>query len=283
MPFSKTTDQHTQEYWTGHFEHFLKSLIEEESSLEARRSRPLRGDVLRQIIVDLVTSPVVVADLTDKNPNVFWELGVRQSFRHGTVTVAEIGTTLPFDIGVKSTLFYCPSDHIKMDEFRGLFKEAIRDCVAHPDRPDSHVLETLTGRGSLFALLHRDEVIRRLNALVSELNENEESIKYAMEVAAHNQKNPKDRSFPAARLRCAATELLVTSRYLDEADSLYESLENHYDNLLLTNEELVKWQEHPDRTDKFLLTVLTQERFLDSIAELRRRIVAAIGTLSSSI
>ena len=69
-----------------------------------------------------------------------------------------------------------------------------------------------------------------------------------MDIAAQNQKNPKDRKFPAARLRYAATELLVTNRYLDEADSLYESLEEHYDKLLLANEELVKWQEHPDRT-----------------------------------
>lgn len=89
MPFSKTTDKHTEDYWTEHFERFLKPLIEENPGLEARRSEPLRGDILRQIITDLVVSRVVVADLTDHNPNVYWELGVRQSFQHGTVTIAE--------------------------------------------------------------------------------------------------------------------------------------------------------------------------------------------------
>ena len=88
MPFSKTSDQHTTEYWTKHFESFLKTLIEE-CELEAYRSEPLRGDILRQIISGLLVSPVVVADLTDGNSNVFWELGVRQSFKHGTVTIAE--------------------------------------------------------------------------------------------------------------------------------------------------------------------------------------------------
>jgi len=36
--------------------------------------------------------------LTDYNPNVFWELGVRQSFKHNTITIAEEGVILPFDV-----------------------------------------------------------------------------------------------------------------------------------------------------------------------------------------
>lgn len=71
MPFGKTTDEHTEEYWTKHFENFLKPLIEENPNLEARRSKELRGDILNEIITDLVTSPIVVANLTDKNANVF--------------------------------------------------------------------------------------------------------------------------------------------------------------------------------------------------------------------
>ena len=81
-------------------EQFLGPLIEESGELEAYRSEPIRGDVLRQIITNLVFYPVVVADLTDNNPNVYWELGVRQSFKHGTITIAEYGTKLPFDVSV---------------------------------------------------------------------------------------------------------------------------------------------------------------------------------------
>jgi hypothetical protein len=95
---------------------------------------------------------MVVADLTDANPNVYWELGVRQSFKHGTVTIAQHGTTLPFDIGAKGTLFYYPENHIEMAEFEKRFRTAIEDCLMRPDRPDSHVLETISGRGTLFEI-----------------------------------------------------------------------------------------------------------------------------------
>jgi len=102
MPFRKTTNKHTVDYWNKHFEIFLKPLIEENPQLEAHRSKALRGDILREIITDLVNSRVIVADLTDLNINVFWELGVRQSFKHGTVTIAEENTELPFDIDKKA-------------------------------------------------------------------------------------------------------------------------------------------------------------------------------------
>ena len=33
---------------------------------------------------------IVVADITDSKPNVYWELGVRQSFKHGTIIIREL-------------------------------------------------------------------------------------------------------------------------------------------------------------------------------------------------
>ena len=41
MPFSSTSD-HTEEYWTNHFEHFLKPIIEEIPNLTVRKSKAFR-------------------------------------------------------------------------------------------------------------------------------------------------------------------------------------------------------------------------------------------------
>ena len=168
MPFSKTTEAHTEEYWANHFNLFLKPLIETNPALEARRSEALRGDVLKQIVTDLVISVLVIADLTDCNPNVYWELGVRQSFKHGSITIAEAGTKLPFDISGKGTLFYHPSNHLKMEDFRKQFRLAVSDCLDNPQRPDSFILETISGRGSLFEIFNQGEARRRLDGLLSE-------------------------------------------------------------------------------------------------------------------
>ena len=92
--------RHTTEYWREFYEECLKPLIEKNANIVAFRSEALRGDILSQIITDLVYSDIVVADLTDANPNVYWELGVRQSFAHRTITIMESGQQLPFDLGI---------------------------------------------------------------------------------------------------------------------------------------------------------------------------------------
>jgi len=245
MPFSKTKKHHTRTYWTSHFEDFLKPLIEENPELEAYRSKPLRVNILREIITLLVVSPVVVADLTDSNPNVYWELGVRQSFKHGTVTIAEAGTSLPFDVGIKGTLFYHPGNHVETAKFSRDFKEAIGDCLANPDRPDSHVLEALSGRGTLFQIFRRDEAMRRLDAVLSECAANSAVLREVLDIATANQEEPKERDFSTGRFRVAAAELLITNRYIDEDQTFYKSVENCVSEMGEWCEQLNLWEYSP--------------------------------------
>ena len=242
MPFSQTTPEHTEEYWDKQY-YFLKTLIEENSEFIAHRSEPLRGDIVRQIINDLVVSPIVVADITDKNANVFWELGVRQSFKHGTITIAEQGTKVPFDIGGKGTLFYYPKDHIKMKSFTTKFKEAIKDCLSNPDRPDSQVLESITGRGTLFETIHRDEINRRLDAVLYECDLNLDCIKIINTLAEKNLKSQiQDRRYaPFLHLSSKTIEFLVISRYINSPKEFYELSAKYLNSIDAINSTLMKW------------------------------------------
>lgn len=253
MPFNKTTNQHTEAYWTKHFKDVLKPHIEENMELKARRSEPLRGGILGQIITALVVSRVVVADLTDHNPNVYWELGIRQSFKHGTLTIAEVGTKLPFDLGGKGTLFYYPKDHLKMAEFYKRFKEAIQDCLANPDNPDSQVLETLSGRGTLFEIFRRDEAMRRLDAMLLEWKTNSDILKEVLKTAKANKKNPESPVYVTRRLRKAAAELLVTERYVDEDAPFFKLVNACLTWVDALNEQLNCWIHEASGTDEWLL------------------------------
>ncbi len=65
------------------------------------------GPISRQIIKRLASSDVVVADLTSANPNVYFELGIRQSLtERPTILIARVGTPLPFDIHDQRVVFY---------------------------------------------------------------------------------------------------------------------------------------------------------------------------------
>ncbi len=290
MPFYGSSEKHTEDYWTKHYEDFLKPLIESTHPLVAERSCPLRGDILRQIITDLVTTSIVVADLTDANPNVYWELGVRQSFKHGTITIAEDGTVLPFDLGVKGSLFYFPNDHIKMRAFEKQFNEAITDCLKKPDLPDSHVLETISGRGTLHQILARDESLRRLDAIISEIKKNKHVFKQIVEICNKNKGKIKkakvegaeaSRSFVTARFRYMAASLLITSRYIAAEEAFYEEAERYVDQSITINDQLSSWQHNPELTESWLQKIegkakLCMDKFEEEVIRNKKTIAAIL-------
>jgi hypothetical protein len=257
MPFSKSSETHTDEYWDDHYKDFLKPLIESSNVFKAVRSEALRGDILRQIITDLITAPLVIADLTDANPNVYWELGVRQSFKHSTITIAQHGTKLPFDLTTKGTLFYYPSDYIKMERFKKQFLKAIADCHDNPEFPDSYVLETIGGRGTLYQLLMRDESLRRLDALIAETQYNKNSWKTITQACERNIKIIEgsmkgDKSYRTEILRHCCIDLLISNRYLSATPDFYETAERYLDRVMEVNERLPHWPTRGETISKWL-------------------------------
>lgn len=282
MPFSQTSEKHTEEYWTNHYEKCIRLFIESGHPLIAERSSPLRGDIVRQIITNLVTVPIVVADLTDANPNVYWELGVRQSFKHGTITIAEEGTALPFDLGGKGTLFYLPTDHIKMQDFRSKFDKAIDDCLKNPDLPDSHVLEAISGRGTLHQILTRDESLRKLDALISEIKRNKviltvmvdtcnENIEEAKKALAKKQRGKPDRKYSTGLFCLVAAEMLIVSRYIDADETFYETAEDYMGDLIAVNNQLLTWESSPDSFEPWLLGF--NERIKSNIGKFEKLVI----------
>jgi hypothetical protein len=272
MPFSKTNDAHTEEYWNEHFEDFLKPLIEENPLLEAHRSESLNGDIIKQIITNLITAPVVIADLTDFNPNVFWELGVRQSFKFGTITIAQENTELPFDILSKGTLFYYPSNHRKNAKFCREFKSLIAKIVEKKNAPDSTVLETISGRGTLFEIVHQEEALRRTNALIDEHQWNRVVFSKVQETATKNRdllkKGESEKiTFVSARFSNACCELLHTERYLDENESFYKTIGTHFRLLGALNDELNEWSSNIDCDTWFIETKDAHRKMFDKYGE----------------
>jgi hypothetical protein len=254
MPFA-TTNTHDENYWNEHYENFLEPIITEIGNIKVSRSSPMRSDILKGIIKDLIHANIVVADLTDSNPNVFWELGVRQSFKHGTVTIAEEGTKLPFDISSKGTLFYHNKNHLKTKEFTSKLKNAVLDCIKNPKRPDSNVLETLTGRGTIQEITLRDEIRRKLDALIVEYESNYKSFNLIVnEIRQNRRANMPGKGIRTERLRKTCLELLITHRYFDTTNDLYNYSEEYCDLLNVINGQLAVWESHPENTEKWFLT-----------------------------
>jgi len=73
------------------------------------------GMITSQVINRIIEDPLVIADLTDHNPNVFYELAIRHAAKLPVIQIIKKGQSLPFDISDSRTIFI---DHHCLDSAR---------------------------------------------------------------------------------------------------------------------------------------------------------------------
>ena len=96
-------------------DHVLRYIIREALSplgYECERADEVQetGSITTQVIRRLIDADLVVADLTDHNPNVFYELAVRHCYRRPALQVIAAGGRIPFDVYAKRTIQYDLAD-----------------------------------------------------------------------------------------------------------------------------------------------------------------------------
>ncbi|WP_415900615.1 hypothetical protein [Neptuniibacter sp. QD48_11] len=112
-------------YDSEHFTHVYEDIIKPAISLagmvpvradETANTNLIQLDILRKVI----ESDIAICDMSAKNPNVFYELGVRQAFDKPTVLMIDDETNAPFDV---SSLRY-------VDYKRGMKYRDVNSAVA---------------------------------------------------------------------------------------------------------------------------------------------------------
>jgi len=106
----------------------LKHIISpaaEECGYEAMRADHISepGIITSQVIQHIVDDPLVIADLTDRNPNVFYELAIRHAIKKPLVQIIKKGEAIPFDVAGTRTVHV---DHHDLDSVEEAKTEIIK-------------------------------------------------------------------------------------------------------------------------------------------------------------
>lgn len=105
------------------------------------------GVITDQVIQLVMDAPLVVADLTGGNPNVFYELAVRHAVQKPLIQLIEQGEPIPFDIGAMRTIALA---HRKRKSVNEAKKQIVRQIDALQkagdiDSPISQALHKTVG------------------------------------------------------------------------------------------------------------------------------------------
>lgn len=112
------------------YNYIIKEAVEPlDYTCERADEIPRSGIIPEQISQALREAELVIADLTEKNPNVMYEVGVRQALGKPIISIAQDIQGLPFDISHYRTIEYHPSDIESIAECRKLLAEYVRKLV----------------------------------------------------------------------------------------------------------------------------------------------------------
>ncbi len=87
------------------FKHIIEPVARESGFKTVRADQiPNPGIITSQIIRHLAEDPLVIANLTGHNPNVFYELAVRHVARKPVIQITQVGEPIPFDVAPTRTI-----------------------------------------------------------------------------------------------------------------------------------------------------------------------------------
>jgi hypothetical protein len=118
-----------------------------EPVLKELNYEPFRADkettpnsISRDIIKRIIDSDLLIADISDENPNVFYELAVRNAIKKPVIIIMASGQIPPFDIKDKRALVLNMKDNRQWLRAKDLLKEYIQSAENHPDNASVSIL-----------------------------------------------------------------------------------------------------------------------------------------------
>lgn len=101
------------------------------------------GIITSQVIQHVVSDELVIADLTDTNPNVFYELAIRHAIRKPLVQIIQKGQRIPFDVAGTRTVHFDHHDLDSVDEAKNQIIEQILASEAAPNEIETPISVSL--------------------------------------------------------------------------------------------------------------------------------------------
>jgi hypothetical protein len=171
MPFSDSVTN-TKDEWIEIFNEFFVPAWES-FEVECHRTSVSRGSITKDIIERLFSGSIVLADLTDSNPNVMYELGVRHAFKKPSIMVKQKGTSIPFDVNDYNVFEYeFTPPGLRL--FKTHIENVIEDVKKYPNKGDNPVWDFLNTESFTLGYYTIKQNILKLETLKEELVGNKE-------------------------------------------------------------------------------------------------------------
>ncbi len=253
-------------YEKGHFAHVYDDIIK--PAIDKTEFTAIRADEVKEtnfihldILNKLIDAPIAVCDLSTRNPNVLFELGIRQAFDKPVVLIQEKGTPKIFDIAPLRYLEYSKEmKYHEVLESQKSLQEAIEATkAAEGDSGNINSIVKLMALSSPAIIPNLDnsnKEVLALDVMRSQMND----LKMMMEMMVHEGRKGISR-----RSSIAAIEYERIVNKLEKISSLkmdIEQADREYTKLMRDTEEIMMncGGELDHRMFKYLMDKIYRQR-----------------------
>lgn len=253
-------------YEKGHFAHVYDDIIK--PAIDKTEFTAIRADEVKEtnfihldILKKLIDAPIAVCDLSTRNPNVLFELGIRQAFDKPVVLIQEKGTPKIFDIAPLRYLEYSKEmKYHEVLESQKSLQEAIEATkAAEGDSGNINSIVKLMALSSPAIIPNLDnsnKEVLALDVMRSQMND----LKMMMEMMVHEGRKGISR-----RSSIAAIEYERIVNKLEKISSLkmdIEQADREYTKLMRDTEEIMMnyGGELDHRMFKYLMDKIYRQR-----------------------
>jgi hypothetical protein len=227
MPISKSKSC-TACQWKSIFDAMIKPAITgSKLGFTCERSKPRTGNAIKDILTKLNRADVVIADLTDMNPNVFYELGVRHTLRNRTILIAQDMKYVPFDLRSYWVVIY-KKDLSGVQDFKDRIRDIMKDMMNNPEQRDNPVGDFLGEKNISLLSQERSANLKKLTALVSECSYNLHSVDRILRLLDADKKGQsrkeRGRFVSSYRVNNICLTELLSTRYIELPKEILERL-----------------------------------------------------------
>lgn len=167
---SKTSDERIDA--DRKLKHFFKPVLQELKYASKRsddESTP--GFISTQIIKRLIDSPLVIADISFENANVFYELAVRHAIKKPVIIIKKSGQKPPFDITDIRAIDVDMSDPDIWQPAMKDLKKYIKEAENNPKKASESILSNFTRSFNLQSKEDKEsDTLRTVKDIKAQLN-----------------------------------------------------------------------------------------------------------------
>jgi len=144
-------------------------------ALEVKRSDldPTPGQITTQIVRNVIAANVIIADLTGRNPNVYFELGVAQAFAKPLILLVKDASQLPFDVKNERMIEIGDGEVLGVSDAKvaAAALEAALDIVLSEDYQPSNLVTDVAAARALDALAPTNPFASELSSIRESVDE----------------------------------------------------------------------------------------------------------------